>query len=121
MGQYASLTQPRPSPAMDTLRALVPEGTDVIRVRAATRTAATNWAWTQAELTGAYHWPEYPGEPLVSLDGPYPDDSLHTSLTIREFLHRYAQAGNVHLVRGNDVAYVYQIDLARPRWDDWEH
>ncbi|MFC4506629.1 MULTISPECIES: hypothetical protein [Streptomyces] len=42
MGPYASPDQPRRSPEVDTLRALVPEDTDVIRVRTATRTAATN-------------------------------------------------------------------------------
>ncbi|MET9779243.1 hypothetical protein ABZ023_34205 [Streptomyces sp. NPDC006367] len=46
---------------MDSLRALIPEATDVIRVRAAIPHLATNWAWTQAEVLGAYQWPPYPG------------------------------------------------------------
>ena len=120
MGQYASPDQPRRSPEVDTLRALVPDGTDVIRVRAATRTAATAWAWTRAELLGAYHWPGHPGEHLVPLDGPYPDDSPHTSLTLCEFLRTCEHAGNVTQERADDTAYTFKVRLSVPRWHDWD-
>jgi hypothetical protein len=98
----------------------VPEDADVIRVRAATRTAATNWAWTQAEVLGAYQWPPYPGENLRPLDGPFPDDSTHASLTVCEFLHTHEHAPIVRQVRANDTAYVFSIRLSRPRWADWD-
>jgi hypothetical protein len=119
MGPYASPAQPRPSAAVDTLRALVPEDADVIRVRAATRTAATNWAWTQAEVLGAYQWPPYPGENLVPLERTA-DDSTHASLTVCEFLHTHEHAPIVRQVRANDTAYVFSIRLSRPRWADWD-
>jgi hypothetical protein len=118
MGPNASLYQPRRVPEVDTLRALVPGDTDVIKVRAATRTAATNWAWTQAELIGAYQWPADRGDLLQPLDGPYPDDSPHTSLTICEFLRTHEYAGNVHMVNGNETSYVFRIRLSAPRWED---
>ncbi|MFE1190206.1 hypothetical protein [[Kitasatospora] papulosa] len=118
MGPYASPAQPRRTPAVDTLRALVPDDADVIRVRAATPTAATNWTWTQAEALGAYQWPPYPGEPLRALDHTA-DDSTHASLTIREFLTTHQNAGNVSLVHAGDATYEFSIRLTRPRWEDW--
>lgn len=122
MGPYAALTQPTRTAALDSLRALVPEDADVIRVRAATRTAATGWAWTQGEVLGAYQWPRYPEEPLRSLKHPI-DDSIHASLTVCEFLTTHQYAGCTDLVRANDAAYVFQVRLSTPRWyewDDWE-
>ncbi|MER8120695.1 hypothetical protein, partial [Streptomyces sp. NPDC094031] len=85
MGPHASPAQPRRTPAVDTLRALVPETADVIRVRAATPTAATNWSWTHAEVLGAYQWPPHPGEALRPLDRTA-DDGTHAGLTVCEFL-----------------------------------
>lgn len=118
MGPYASPDQPRRTPAMDTLRTLIPDDADVIRVRAATPTAATGWAWTHAEVLGAYQWPPYPGEPLRSLGHPV-DDSTHASLTIREFLTTHQHAESVRLVRASDATYTFSIRLSRPRWEDW--
>ncbi|MEV6682205.1 hypothetical protein AB0N09_35895 [Streptomyces erythrochromogenes] len=118
MGPYASPTQPRRTPAVDTLRALVPDDADVIRVRAATPTAATNWTWTQAEVLGAYQWPPYPGEPLRPLDHTA-DDSTHASLTVCEFLAAYRYAPIVRLVRADDATYTFSIRLTCPRWEDW--
>jgi hypothetical protein len=117
MGPYASPTQPRPTPATDTLRALVPDDADVIKVRAATPTAATGWAWTVAEVLGAYQWPPYPGEELRLLERTA-DDSIHASLTVCEFLRTHKYAGNVRQVGANDVAYEFSIRLSRPRWYD---
>lgn len=119
MGPYAALTQPTRTAAVDALRALVPEDADVIRVRAATRTAATNWTWTQAEVLGAYQWPPNPGEPPRPLERTA-DDGPHASLTVCEFLRTHEHAGNVRLERANDTAYVFRIRLAIPRWFDQE-
>jgi hypothetical protein len=119
MGPYASPDQPRRTPEVDTLRALVPESADVIRVRAATRTAATNWAWTQAEVLGAYQWPPYPEENLRPLERTA-DDSNHASLTVCEFLRTHEHAGCTRLLRANDTAYVFSIRLSCPRWEDWD-
>jgi hypothetical protein len=102
---------------MDTLRALVPDDADVIRVRAATPTAATSWIWTRAEVIGAYQWPRYAGEALRPIDGTA-DDSTGTGLTVCEFLRTHQYAGNVRLVSANDVAYVFSIRVTRPRWED---
>lgn len=119
MGPYASPAQPRRTPAVDTLRALVPDDADVIRVRAATPTAATSWTWTQAEVLGAYQWPPYPGEPLRPLDRTA-DDSAHAGLTVREFLTAYQHAPIVRLVRAGDATYTFSIRLTCPRWEDWD-
>ncbi len=119
MGPYASPAQPRRTPAVDTLRALVPDDADVIRVRAATPTAANGWTWTQAEVLGAYQWPPYPGEALRPLDRTA-DDSTHASLTVCEFLATHQHAGNVHLVHAGNATYTFSIRLSRPRWEDWD-
>lgn len=119
MGPYANPSQPRRSPAVDTLRALVPDNADVIRVRAATPTAATGWTWTQAEVLSAYQWPPYPGELLHPL-AHTADDSTHASLTICEFLAKHQSAGNVRLVRASDATYTFSIILSRPHWEDWD-
>ncbi|WP_127455081.1 hypothetical protein [Streptomyces sp. B29(2018)] len=119
MGPYASPARPRRTPAVDTLRALVPETADVIRVRAATPTAATSWTWTRAEVLGSYQWPPYPGEALRPLDRTA-DDSTHAGLTVCEFLAAHQYAGNVRLVRAGDATYTFSIILSRPRWEDWD-
>lgn len=119
MGPYASPDQPRPSAAVDTLRALVPESADLIRVRAATPTAATGWAWTTAEVLGAFQWPPHPGERLVPLERTA-DDSTHASLTVAEFLRTHRYAGCVRQERANDTAYTFMIRLSAPRWEDWD-
>ncbi|MFG3429723.1 hypothetical protein [Streptomyces californicus] len=118
MGPYASPDQPRRTSAMDTLRALVPDSADVIRVRAATPTAATSWTWTRAEVIGAYQWPPHEGEPLHSLDHPV-DDSTHASLTVCEFLTTHQHAGCVSLDRAGDATHAFSVRLSRPRWEDW--
>lgn len=123
MGRYASLTQPRPTPAFDALRALVPEGTDTIRVRAQPPFPKHKGVWLRAELLGAYHWPEYPEQNLVPVEPdngrPYPDDSPHTSMTLCEFLSTHEYSGAVTLERANETAYTFRIRLTRPRWSDW--
>jgi hypothetical protein len=119
MGPYANPEQPTRTAPVDTLRALVPDEADVIRVRAATPTAATGWAWTQAEVIGAYQWPPYAGEPLRSMDGTA-DDSTHTSLTLCEYLADHKYAGNVRQERANDTTYTFRIRLSIPRWFDQE-
>lgn len=119
MGPYASPNQPRRTPLVDTLRALVPDDADVIRVRAATPTAATSWTWTQAEVLGAYQWPPYPGEALRPLDRTA-DDSTHAGLTVCEFLSIHQHAPIVRLVRAGDATYTFNIRLSCPRWEDWD-
>ena len=117
MGPYASPDQPRPSPEVDTLRALAPADADVVHVRAAAPTAATGWAWSTAELCGAYQWPPHPGEPLVPLPRTA-DDSNHASLTICEFLRTSQYAGNVRQLAANDTTYTFAVRLTVPRWHD---
>jgi hypothetical protein len=119
MGPYASPDQPHPTAVLDTLRALVPGSADVIRVRAATPTAATGWAWTRAEVIGAYEWPPFPEEPMRSLKIPG-DDSTHASLTVCEFLTTYQYAGCTKQVRASDATYTFDVHLSRPRWEDWD-
>lgn len=114
MGPYANPQQPTRSPAVDTLRALVPDDADLIRVRAATPTAATGWAWTRAEVLGAYQWPPRSGEPLIRLGGA--DDGTHASLTLCEYLAAHRYAGNVRVEHANAVAYTFRIRLNIPRW-----
>lgn len=119
MGPYASPDQPPRTPEVDTLRALVPEGADVIRVRAATPTPASNWAWQQAEVLGAYQWPPYPGEPLRPIERTA-DDSTHASLTVCRFLATLQYAPIVRQEQADDTTYTFRIRLSVPRWQDWD-
>ena len=119
MGPDASPDQPRRSAAVDTLRAQVPESADLILVRAAPPTAATGWAWTTAEVLGAYEWPPYPDEPLRSIPHSA-DDSIHASLTVCEFLTGHQYAGCTRQVRANDATYTFDVRLSFPRWEDWD-
>ncbi|GGU52680.1 hypothetical protein [Streptomyces violascens] len=119
MGPYASPSQPPRSRAVDSLRALVPDDADVIRVRGAAPNAANGWTWAQAEVLGAYQWPPYPGEALRPLSHT-PDDNTHASLTICEFLTTFQYAPIVRLVRANDATYTFSIRLSCPRWEDWD-
>ncbi|MGA5598343.1 hypothetical protein ACPCSE_29335 [Streptomyces cellulosae] len=115
-GPHAHPDQPRPTPEVDALRALAPDTADVIRVRAAPRTAATGWHYTQAEVLGAYQWPANPGDYLVPLDGTA-DDSTHASLTVCTFLDRDRYAPIVRLV-DTQGADTYDVRLSRPRWEE---
>lgn len=115
MGIHAHLAQPRRTPAFQTLVDLAPEGTDVVKVRAAITLPKRPGVWGQAELLAAYTWPRHEGEDLVPLDGAFPDDSNHASLTIGEFLATHEHAAR--LLTANDTAYTYLITLTRPRWE----
>ncbi|WP_329020322.1 hypothetical protein [Streptomyces sp. NBC_01601] len=105
-----STSQPRRTPAFAALVALTP-GADVITVRADPRD------WNRAELLAAHTWPRNEGEPLQPLDGPYPDDSLHTSLTIGEFLARARYVPAVRAVRITETTHTYRVELNRPGWE----
>ncbi|MFF9785618.1 hypothetical protein [Streptomyces nigrescens] len=116
MGPHSSPAQPPRTPAVDALRALVPDDADVILVRGAAPSAANGWKWTQAEVLGAYQWPPYPGEALRPLDHTA-NHSTHASLTVCEFLT--TQGGPiVRLVRASDATRTYRIRLSSPRWED---
>lgn len=118
MGPHAHPDQPRRTPEVDTLRALVPDTADVIRVRAQPTVPKRQGAWVRAEVLGADQWPPNPGEPLVPLDHTA-DDSTHASLTVCEFLATLERAPIVRQVSANESAYVFSIQLTRPAWDGW--
>lgn len=102
--------QPRRTPAFATLVALAPHA-DVITVRADPRN------WNRAELLAAHNWPRYEGDRLEPLDGPYPDDSHHTALTIGAFLARWRHSPAVHALSLTDTTYTLRVVLNRPRWE----
>lgn len=119
MGPHAHPDQPRPTPAVDSLRALVPGTADVIRVRAQPTVPKRPGAWVRAEVLGADQWPPHPGEHLVPLDHTA-DDSTHASLTICEFLAACEYAPIVRLISASQSTYVFTVQLSRPAWDGWQ-
>ncbi|MFI5749045.1 hypothetical protein ACIBBE_24635 [Streptomyces sp. NPDC051644] len=106
--------QPRTTAGFAPLKEMFADA-EVLKVRAAPDRRHRDWS--RAEVLAAYRWPDCEGEPLVPVSGPFPMDDTHTALTVGEFLARQRNSGAVRLLRADDTAYTFLIEMWRPRWE----